>query len=98
MRLVPLILLSLFVWQDALGDEEVSAEHQALLKIDRHLAELTPLIKAAEQSADPDSRIRFRYDWLQRDIATVRKGVQAEIHKSLAQKLANAPLHDDYRR
>ena len=98
MKLLPLLLLSVLVCQDAAADDTLSDEHRALLKIDRHLAELVTLIEAAEHSADPDARIQFRYDWLRRDIATVRKGVQAHIHRPLAEKLANAELHGDYRR
>ena len=98
MHLRPLLLLSLLLWQSATADETARNEHQALLKIDRHLAELVMLIEEAELAADPDSRIRFRYDWLRRDIARVRKGVQAHIHRPLADKQANAALQGDYRR
>ena len=98
MKSLPLLIISLLLCQDAIADDTPTGEHRALLKIDRHLAELVTLIEAAEQSADPDARIRFRYDWLRRDIATVRKGVQAHIHRPLAEKLANAELHGDYRR
>jgi RAQPRD family integrative conjugative element protein len=98
MKLLPLLLLSVLLCQHAVADDTLSDEHRALLKIDRHLAELVTLIEAAEQSADPDARIRFRYDWFRRDIAKVRKGVQAHIHRPLAEKLANAELHGDYRR
>lgn len=98
MQLVPILLLSFLFWQDAVADSAMSSEQQALLKIDRHLADLESLIDAAEQSADPDARIRFRYDWLRRDIAQVRKGVQVTIYKPLADKQASAPLHGDYRR
>ena len=98
MQLIPVLFLSFLIGQDALADHASTNEHQALLKIDRHLADLDSLIDAAEQSADPDARIRFRYDWLRRDIAQVRKGVQVTIYKPLADKQANAPLHDDYRR
>ena len=98
MKFLPLFALAVLLCQDAAADDRPSDEHRALLKIDRHLAEVVTLIEAAEQSADPDARIRFRYDWLRRDIATVRKGVQAHIHRPLAEKLANAELHGDYRR
>ena len=98
MQLILILLLSFLLGQNALADEATTSEHQALLKIDRHLADLESLIDAAEQSADPGARIRFRYDWLQRDIAQIRKGVQLYVHKPLADKQANAPLHDDYRR
>ena len=98
MQFMPFLLLLLFVWQGALADEEISTEHQALLKIDRHLSDLVLLIDEAELSADPDRRIRFRYDWLRRDIARVRNGVQAHIHRPLAEKQANAALQGDYQR
>jgi RAQPRD family integrative conjugative element protein len=98
MQLILVLLLSFLVLQNAVADEAITVEQQALLKIYRHLTDLEPLIEAAEQSANPDSRIQFRYDWLRRDIAQVRKGVQAHVHKPLADKQANAPLHDDYRR
>ena len=98
MQLILVLLLSFLAVQNAVADEAITAEQHALLKVDRHLADLESLIEAAEQSADPDSRIQFRYDWLRRDIAQVRKGVQAHVHKPLADTQANAPLHDDYRR
>ena len=98
MQLIPILLLSFLLGQNAVADHAATSEHQALLKIDRHLADLESLIDAAEQSADPGARIRFRYDWLRRDIAQVRKGVQMTIYNPLADKQANAPLHDDYRR
>lgn len=98
MQLLPLVLLSLLLWQDAATEEAATAEYQALLKIDHQLSELAQLIDAAELSADPDDRIRFRYDWLRRDIARVRHGVQAHIHRPLAEQQANAALQGDYRR
>ena len=98
MHLKPLLFFSVLLWQNLAADEAITSEHQALLKIDRHLAELAALIEAAEQSADPDARIQFRYDWLRRDVGQVRKGVQAHIHRPLAESQANAPLHNDYRR
>ena len=98
MQLIPILLLSFLLGPNAAADHATTSEHQALLKIDRHLADLESLIAAAEQSADPDARIRFRYDWLRLDVAQVRKGVQVYVYKPHADKRANAPLHDDYRR
>lgn len=98
MPLLPQLLVSLLLGQAAVADASLSSEQQALLKIDAQLAALTTLIETAEQSADPDARIRFRYDWLRRDIAKVRNGVQAHIHRPLVEKQAIADLHGDYRR
>ena len=98
MQFKTLLLLSLLICQDVVADDTANDEYQALQKIDRHLSELALLIDEAELSADPDRRIRFRYDWLRRDIARVRNGVQAHIHRPLAEKQANAALQGDYQR
>lgn len=98
MHVLPLLLLVLSLSQSAAAGEAAKDEYQALLKIDRHLSELAVLIDEAELAADPDSRIRFRYDWLRRDIAHVRNGVQAHIHRPLAEKQANVALQGDYQR
>lgn len=98
MKLVSVLLISFLVWQQATADDASASENARLLKVDRHLAELDELIEAAEQSVDADARIRFRYDWLRRDIAQVRRGVQVHIHQPLTMKQANAPLQGDYRR
>lgn len=98
MQLLPLLLFTLLLGQSAAADEPTKDENQALLKVDRHLSELASLIDEAELAADPDNRIRFRYDWLRRDIARVRNGVQAHIHRPLATKQANVALQGDYQR
>ena len=98
MHVLPQIVFSLLLLQSVAADEPGKSEHQALLKIDHQLSELTELIDEAELSADPDNRIRFRYDWLRRDIARVRRGVQAHIHRPLAEKRASLPVQGDYQR
>ena len=41
MKLLPLLLLSVLLCQDAAADDALSDEHRALLKIDQHLADLS---------------------------------------------------------
>ena len=98
MRLLSVFIVSLLLWQSAAAEDTAKNETNALLKIDRHLSELALLIDEAELAADPDNRIRFRYDWLRRDIARVRNGVQAHIHRPHAAKQASADLLGDYQR
>ncbi len=98
MQILYVLILSLLLAQPATANDQATTERQALLQIDRHLVELESLIETAEATADPDTRIRFRYDWLRDDIAHLRRGVQAHIHQPLATKRATTPLRRDYRR
>ena len=74
------------------------AEREALARLAHELAALAPLIDAAESGADPTERVRFRYDWLRRDIARVRDGVFAHAGADQAAPRRVAPLRGDYRR
>lgn len=98
MHVLALLFVSLLLSQGTVADDVRPNEQQALLEIDGHLAELAVLIEAAESSADPDARIRFRYDWLRRDVATVRAGVQAHIHRPLTEQRSRTELLGDYQR
>ena len=98
MLMLPIYLLSFLLCHDATAGELLSGEQQALLKVERHLADLELLIEAAEQSADPDARVQFRYDWLRRDVDKIRNGVQAHVQRPQAEKLVNAAIGGDYQR
>ena len=56
------------------------------------------MIDAAESGADPSERVRFRYDWLRRDIVRVRDGVLAHAGADQAEPRRYPPLRGDYRR
>ena len=67
---------------------------------DERLAEqaIEPLLRAAESQADPDARIRFRYDWLRQDLERVRSGIEEHLHAPRAEPRSFPPLRGDYRR
>ena len=98
MLLLSILLLSFVVGETTHPDTARAAERQALMRIDRHLAELAPLIVAAEEKVDPDARVRFRFDWLRRDVAILRRGIQARIQPPADERPVSAPLYGDYRR
>jgi len=98
MQLLPIFFLAFSLCQDPPSDGCSSDERDALLAIDRHLNLLHGLITAAEQHADPDARIRFRYDWLRRDIAIVRSGVLAHANGASVEQRPRRSLRGDYRR
>ncbi len=80
----------------AYADRDV--ERKALAGIVHELEELQTLIDRAEQAADGDARIRFRYDWLRQDLERVRSGIQEHIDAPHNEPRAVKPLRGDYRR
>ena len=78
--------------------QAADAEREALARLAHELAALAPLIDAAETGADPSERVRFRYDWLRRDIARVHDGVLAHAGADQAEPRRYPPLRGDYRR
>ena len=61
-------------------------------------ANWTPLIEDAESQANPDGRIRFRYDWLRQDLVRIRAGIQEHIDAPRTEPRTFPPLRGDYRR
>lgn len=85
----------------ALGSQvraDADAEREALARLVQELAALEPLIVEAAQSADPDARIRFQYDWLRQDLRSIRRGIEAHIEAPRSEPRPFPPLRGDYRR
>ena len=74
------------------------AEREALAKVIHELNALDSLINRAEDNAEQDSRIRFRYDWLRQDLKQIKDGIQSHIDAPRAQPRSFPPLRGDYRR
>ncbi len=77
---------------------DADAERGALARVTHELEALEPLIRTAESQANPDARIRFRYDWLRQDLARMRLGIQEHIDAPRAEPRTFPPLRGDYRR
>ncbi len=73
-------------------------ERAALARLIHELEALAPLIQEAAANAEPDSRIRFQYDWLRQDLARVRMGIAEHINAPRAEPRKVPPLKGDYRR
>ena len=73
-------------------------EREALMRLAHELAALAPLVDAAQTGANPAERVRFRYDWLRRDIDRVRDGVLEHAGADQAEPRLYQPLRGDYRR
>ena len=95
-----IILLQVFVLglASTLVHADADAERETLARIIHELEVLEPLLAEAKAAADPDVRVRFRYDWLNKDLERIRQGIQEHIDAPRAEPRAIAPLRGDYRR
>jgi len=74
------------------------AEREALARLVHEIEVLQTLIDRAEQAADADARVHFRYDWLRQDLKRVREGIQEHIETPRNEPRSVKPLRGDYRR
>ena len=77
---------------------DADGEREALARLIHELETLEPLIGEAESQANPDARIRFRYEWLRQDLIRIRQGLQEYIDVPRSEPRAFPPLRGDYRR
>lgn len=79
---------------NARADED--AQREALARIAHELARLEQLTAEAQRQQDVSGRVRFRFDWLGRDLALVRRGI--EDHADAPRQPRPVPvLRGDYR-
>ena len=98
MRTIILLHILLLGLASPLGHADADAERESLARIVHELEVLQPLLVEAEAAADPDARIRFRYDWLREDLERIRRGIQEHIDAPRSEPRSLAPLRGDYRR
>jgi RAQPRD family integrative conjugative element protein len=98
MQLTPFLLaglLTTLLGNSAFADAD--AEREALARLIHEIEALAPLIETAEAQASPDTRIRFRYDWLRQDLERIRAGIQEHIDAPRTEPRTVPPLRGDYR-
>ena len=98
MRTIILLHVFLLGLTSSLAHADADAERESLARVIHELEALQPLLSAAEVAADPDARVRFRYDWLKKDLERIRQGIQEHIDAPRSDPRAVAPLRGDYRR
>ena len=100
MRIAHLLMVGLLStalpMQSAIADAD--AEREALARIAHELDAIEALILKAESQAEPDARIRFRYDWLRQDLTRVQQGIQDHVDAPRSEPRTFPPLRGDYRR
>jgi RAQPRD family integrative conjugative element protein len=84
----------MLVTVNAQADED--AQREALARIAYELGRLEQLAAEAQRQQDVNARVRFRFDWLGRDLALMRRGI--EDHADAPRQPRPVPvLRGDYR-
>jgi len=94
----PLLCAMAILTLSTAGPAQADTEREYLMRLTQEINALTPLIDAAEENADKAARIRFRYDWLRRDLARIREGLLTHATADQAEPRRYPPLRGDYRR
>jgi RAQPRD family integrative conjugative element protein len=71
-------------------------ENQELSKIRQIIRLIYPMINIAEAQQVKNKRIKFRYDWLRHDLASIQHGIEAKLHGVLVEPRTFKPIHGDY--
>ena len=72
------------------------AEREDLARIDYELERVQAMVAQAKLRAPTGQRVRFQYDWLQRDLSLVRQGIDDHL-EAPRQPRPVPPLRGDYR-
>jgi len=91
----PVAMLLLLAASAARADAD--SEREALARIAQELQRLQVDISQATRTADTSARVKFRYDWLEKDLELVLRGVTDHLDAP-RQPRPVAPLAGDYRR
>lgn len=78
----------------AVSDDDL--ERERLARIAAEIEQVQVMVGQAEQSSPNGQRVKFRYDWLQRDLEMLRQGITTHIDAP-RQPRPVAPLRGDYR-
>ena len=78
----------------ALADTDI--ERDNLARIAYELRALQAQVREASERADATARVKFRYDWLERDLALVEGGIAQHLDAP-RQPRPVPPLSGDYR-
>lgn len=92
----PVTLAVVLVVSAATMQADRDAERIALSRLVAELERLEPLIARAENERDVHDRVRFRYDWLRRDLKEVKSGVEAFLNDAEFTPRTFEPLQGEY--
>ncbi len=76
---------------------DADSERESLARIAQELRRLQAQVADASRHADTSARVKFRYDWLEKDLELVLRGVTDHLDAP-RQPRPVPPLMGDYRR
>ena len=71
-------------------------ERTDLARISNVLNAVYPLIDDAQKQAAPNTRVKFRYNWLRKDIQAIQTGIAEKINMSKVEPRIVQPLKTQY--
>lgn len=92
----PIMLTLVLLLCAASMQADRDAERAALTRLVAEIERLEPLIARAERERDVHDRVRFRYDWLRRDLDEVKSGVEAFLNDAEFTPRTFEPLQGAY--
>ena len=95
-KLTPILAAALCAALSPLAFADTDIERDNLARIAYELRALQAQVREASERADATARVKFRYDWLERDLALVEGGI-AEHLDAPRQPRPVPPLSGDYR-
>jgi RAQPRD family integrative conjugative element protein len=75
---------------------DAQGEREALARVIHELQAIEPLLRRGQAQANPDARVRFRYDWLRQDLQRMRLGIQEHIDAPRAEPRQFPPVFGQY--
>ena len=80
------------------ANADADGEREMLARIANEIEAIQPLIRQAASQSNPETRIRFQYDWLRQDLDQIKRGIQEHIDAPRAEPRTFPPLRGEYRR
>ncbi len=75
---------------------DTSQMNATLSRISTILSQVNPLINLAEQQQDVNTRVKFQFNTLRQDIASIQTGIAQAINRVSIQPRSVKPLSGDY--
>lgn len=90
------LLLIFTISLSAVASASNFAERESLAKLIHEIDGLSSLVDEAQGRANPDSRIRFQYNLLRKDLMMMKLGIQEHLDGPTIEPRNYAPLSGDY--
>lgn len=97
-RLVMLCVVTISLLSIGPVFADTSGEKAALQRLSWEVHAMEQLLQEAESQSDPAARYPFRYDYLRKDLMTIRHGIESYISTPQDIPVTQSKLKGNYRR